>query len=303
MGLFYDVYSPYFGSLDIGFGPQRSSGNRSRRVGETDIIKLTGIKLSVDSEDFLSPLTANTELISLCAAVQYSQGLMFRNSISAQGLVISKKAMTPDKWDEMGAHLTNTLTGVQNTGGFGFIAGEFDIHEFQNSKPIDMDYTAITELLCRQVYRILRIPPGKGGFEDKDASATTEEQNLRYVNETLKAYTAPLAEQFNNKLLLESERENYRIEFNFDSMFTPSRKDMVDMFQTGINSSIFNPNEAREELGMPGAGPEGDIFTRPLNTGTLGDNSEVSQLPMTQQTKESPATKKVRKKADDAQTD
>ncbi|BBC80263.1 phage major capsid protein HK97 [Acetobacter orientalis] len=298
--LFYEVYSPYFGSLDIGVGKSRGSKARSRLVSEADLIKLTGIKILSDSEEYLSPLTACSEVVTLAAAIQYAQGLMFRNGVAAQGIITSKKSMQPDQIDMYQANLTKMLSGVQNTGGFAFMAGEFDIHEFTGSKPIDMDYTNITELLGRQTFRTLRIPLHKGGFEDKDAAATVEEQNIRYVNESIKSMTNPLEEQFNDKLLMESERDTYRIEFNYDSMFTPSRKDQFDMFQTGINSSIINPNEARDELGMPGIGEEGELFTRPLNTGTLGDNSAVSQLPMTQTSsneKQDTKTKSTTRKA------
>ncbi len=124
-----------------------------------------------------------------------------------------------------------------------------------------------------QIAKVMRIPAFKLGVNSPNQSVKQLQEG--YVRYDLPFYFEPIINEFQMKLLNDSDRHKYHFEFDIRKEVGMSIQDA----QIAINNAIMTPNEARQEIGKKASKNEDmEKFQSTLNTVNLDDKSKYQAL-------------------------
>ncbi|ACI50349.1 phage portal protein, HK97 family [Gluconacetobacter diazotrophicus PA1 5] len=232
------------------------------------------------------------EVFGLTIAAQETAARTFNNGGALQGYWKTTNAKAGKKTTEnVQADLQNIIGGVSNS-------GKISVINDMDYVPTSMSPQALQLIEARnqmtlEIARLFRVPLHKLGMSETDKAANIEQQEISYINDTLKAITNNIESCFNRKILLERDIGIKRFKFDFESMTCPDLQTRSLAYTTLVDHGLMTPGFAANKLGIPVPEDEeyADSYRVPLNMGTIGANEDI---PLSLQTPE--PEKKVRKR-------
>lgn len=111
------------------------------------------------------------------------------------------------------------------------------------------------------VCRWFGVQPAMIGHTTKSTSfgAGLEQQNLWFLNKTLRPYLRRIKDAIASQLLLPAERGAYFAEFNAEGMLQTDSKTRSEFLRTYVDGGIMTVNEARRKENLPPL-PGGDVL-------------------------------------------
>lgn len=134
-------------------------------------------------------------------------------------------------------------------------------------KFIDSNVFEVEKITRSRVATVFNLPLHMLGETDGASYSSMEQQNLEYVQNTLLPIIRMYEQEFNRKLLLESERlRGLGFKFNVNALLRGDIQTRGEFYFKGIRSGWFTPNEVRafEEL-SPLEGGEKLYMSRDLS--------------------------------------
>lgn len=154
--------------------------------------------------------------------------------------------------------------------------------------PGDAQFLETRKFQTAEIARLFRVPPHMIGDVDRSTSWGTgiEQQNIGFVVYSLRTWLVRFEQEYNWKLLTETERKIYFMEFLVDGLLRGDLKSRYDAYAVARQNGWMNGNEIRELENM---NPVDGLDTYLANGSlTPADGREASAQP-TAQPSEPPA--------------
>lgn len=133
-------------------------------------------------------------------------------------------------------------------------------------KPLDIKLTdaqffELKKFTALQIAAAFGVKPNHLNNYDKSSYANSEMQNLTYYIDTLLYILKKWEEELDYKLLTKREREQgLHFEFNVATILRGDLKTQADAITRYVAGSVYTLNEARDFVGKPSLGKEGDVL-------------------------------------------
>ena len=129
-----------------------------------------------------------------------------------------------------------------------------------NMKLTDSQFLEIKQLSALQIASAFGVRPYQIGDYTKTSYSSAEAQQLSFLIDTLLFILKGYEEEVGYKLLSDDEEtEGLHGKFNTSVLLRADRRTQIEALSNAVNSFLFTPNEAREELDLP-AKPGGDAL-------------------------------------------
>jgi HK97 family phage portal protein len=237
---------------------------------EDDMVHIRG-GISLDGGIRSASITQlASETLGLGIATQQLCGEMFRNGAHFQGLLKTDQRLTKEQIESTSENWKQRAGGVVNAYRTPILQGGL---EFQ---PIQQDATQLQMVetrrqLVEEVARLFKVPLYKLSTVDKMGYNSIDAQQQDYIDSTLIPLANPIEQSLAKTLLFDREFDSLRFAFDFDSLERGDIKTRTDFQHSMMSDGVFSVNEVRKQMNLPSIGPEGDIRTKPINTGVVGD--------------------------------
>lgn len=125
-------------------------------------------------------------------------------------------------------------------------------------------------LSIQDVARILNMPPHLLGELSHATYSNIEEQNIQFVQMSLRPTVKRLESELESKLFLGPEKALYSVKFNLDGLLRGNTQARSQFYHNAILDGYMTPNEVRDIEGLERK--QGlDFFLRPLNSEVVSD--------------------------------
>lgn len=131
-------------------------------------------------------------------------------------------------------------------------------------------------LSIQDIARILNLPPHLLGELSHATYSNIEEQNIQFVQLSLRPTVKRLEDELEAKLFLGDEANRYSVKFNLDGLLRGNTKDRAQFYHNAILDGYMSRNEVRELEGF--ARKDGlDDFLYPLNSAIVGQENDNNE--------------------------
>ena len=121
-----------------------------------------------------------------------------------------------------------------------------------NTKLGDNEFLELKRYSASQIAAAFGIKPIQINDYTKSSYASSENQNLAFLVDTLLYILKQYEEELNYKLLSEKElKEGYYFKFNTGALLRADLKTQVESLTQGIANYLYTPNEARSFIDLP----------------------------------------------------
>lgn len=245
------IYRPA-GSVSINYNPMTQKLYyldpiiSSRKIEPVNMIHIR--KDSKDGINGISISKIGSKIFDLAKSTDSTAKDFFDSGCNVSGVLTSEKYLSPKQKQEILADWHSAFnSGKSNTVG---VLG-FDMkYQPVASNANDSQLLQSREFNCLEICRYFQISPLLVGVQ-KGGSAygTLESAQLDLIIHTLMPWICLLEEEFNNKLVVPSERESIYIDFDEDKINFASKTDTANYYTNLVKNGILTINEARVALG------------------------------------------------------
>lgn len=238
--------------------------DKSITVKNEDMIHLKNIGLG-DGYHGISITQLNSEAFGLALATQKQAATMFSQGMQLSGILTTDYTLSDEAIPRIMESWKNSYSGSKNAHKIAILEEGLKFQQLT----MNAEQAQLLESRAasnEDMARIFGVPPHKLGIMDKATYGNVEEQNLAYVDETLKAITVNFEQHLENKLIFSYERDELEIRFDYTDAVKGKFKDRMDAYAVAVNNGILTANEVRAlEHRSPYDG--GDTPRIPLNMG------------------------------------
>ncbi len=130
--------------------------------------------------------------------------------------------------------------------------------------PEDAQFLETRKFQLNEIARIYRVPPHMIGDLERATYSNIEQQSIDFVVNTIRPWLVRWEQAINSKLLTQSEREEYFVEFKVDGLLRGDIESRYKAYATARQWGWMSANDVRELENMnPIEG--GDTYLIPLN--------------------------------------
>lgn len=120
-----------------------------------------------------------------------------------------------------------------------------------DSKLVDSEFATLKQANALQIAAAFGVSPNFINDYSKASYANSVTQQQALYTNTMMPIFKLYGEEYSRKFLLTSEKENKRFEIDTKALFKLNPIEQIDVLQKGVQSLIYTPNEAREEIDLP----------------------------------------------------
>ena len=238
---------------------------QTRRVEAADCLHFH--VMSLQGYKGMSPVDAGRETIGLAKAQEKSGARHFGNNQKPNGAMVWKGAKGLDPKQLQGARESwSQQQGGTNQGKVAFINGaewEWQSIEISNQASQYIESRALSRA---DVAALFRVPPHMVGDMSRLSGSNAEQQAQQFLTYTLNPYLRKIESEILRKVLAyPGAVQKYKLEFDTNALVRCDFKTMMDGYSTGRINGWFSTNDVRKKLGENPIGPEGDVYTTPVN--------------------------------------
>ena len=147
------------------------------------------------------------------------------------------------------------------------------------------------------VARWFNLPPHKLKELSKATFSNIEQQQIEFVQDTMRPWAVRWEQHLAWKLLSEEERRALFAEFSLDGLLRGDTKSRMEAYSLMRNMGAINADEIRAKENLkPIGGRAGSLYWKPLNMGDASKKEEVPAKPKEPAQEEEPEEKPEEKK-------
>ena len=231
-------------------------GSGQKLVSPADMIHVHGV---LDAEGVLgiSPLTVSGMSITQQTQAREWNTALMRNGGKPSGTLESDQPLSEADMDDVEASLRRQHSGTRNAGRWMILPYGLKAN-VQGFSARDMDYTAGSTMLAREISISLGVPPELVGDSANKTYANAAEANKEFASHTIK----PLADQLYNIITRKFEPWYPGIRIGYDEQQIDGlRGDESTIIAALTSCDFLTTNEKRERLSYPAVQGGDEILT------------------------------------------
>jgi len=156
-------------------------------------------------------------------------------------------------------------------------------------QPMSMPNTDAQLLESREfsvidICRFCRVPPHMVYDLTRATFSNIAHQSLEFIRDSLGPHVVKLEQQSNRKLISRARVHQFYSEMSPKALLRLDPETRVKYYKGLRDLGSISPNEIRRAEGMPDLGPDGDVFTCPVNLQTLEQLNAPKPDPVPTQT-------------------
>jgi len=205
------------------------------------------------------------ESLGITLATQTLQSNMFSNGMNLGGTLETDAKLEPSHREGMGKEWSATYGGVNNINKTAILDDGLKYKPYA-IKATDAELLETRRFQISEVARWFRIQPHKLGLMDKASLDNIEQENLKYLNETLSPWMKRIINNIERKLLFFDP--NIIVEYDTKELTMTDSETRAKFWSDLIDSAVATPNMGSKDLGLP-THPEGDKYYMSQNTKSI----------------------------------
>ena len=247
-----------------------------RRVEPKDMIHL--IMFSYDGIKGLSVLQNAARSLGIAHSAENAAKGFFDNGMMINGILKVQGPVNQKQREDIRNAWNETYTG--NGSGIAILQGNMEYQSVQLSAK-ESQMLESRQFSVNDIARFFGISPVLLGDLSKTSYSTLEAVQNDFLVHTLQPYITMIENEFNRKLLKQSEM-NLSITLETNEILRTDKTAQSAYYSTLINSGVLSINEVRKELGYNGIGENGNKHLIPFsdvsqNTIENNNNKEVDE--------------------------
>ena len=237
---------------------------------DEDVIHV--MEVSIDGVKGLNPVYLNAGTLEKSMAQEQFAADFYRKGGNIKAVMETDGSLGDDAYKAFMEHMA---LASQN---FDAPLLEYGIkYKSLDVNPVAAQLLQSETMSLQDVCRILGLPPHMIADLSKATFSNIEHQTIQFVQYTLRPLVKRFEVELENKLLFDSERPYYGVDFSLEGLLRGDTAARSAYYHNAILDGYMSRNEVRE---LEGYGKvEGlDDMLYPLNTGTVGkDNNDKNQ--------------------------
>jgi len=196
------------------------------------------------------------ESFGITLATQTLQSNMFSNGMNLGGTLETDVKMEPDHREGMAKEWSATYGGIQNINKTAILDDGLKYKPY-GIKATDAELLETRKFQIMEVARWFRIPGHKLGINDSATLNNIEQENLKYLNETLSPWMNRIVNNIYRKFLFFDP--NILVEYDTKELTMTDSETRAKFWSDLIDSGVATPNMGARDFGLP-VHPEGDKY-------------------------------------------
>lgn len=239
---------------------------------QDDVIHLRG--LTIDGGYIgMSAIVAAQDVTGLALATQQHGAVLFRQGAQIPMVLKHPGKLTKEVADRIAQSWRDAYGGVQNSHKTAVLEEGMDVKELAMTNE-DSQFLQTRAFQVVEICRLLGVPPHKVYDLSKANFSTLEQQEQAYVNDTLDTLASNVQDNARMRLFFRSERDSYRIRFDFSSLLRGDQKARSEAYASGLQNGYLSINDVRRREGLaPIAG--GDVYRVQVNTAPVASANQA----------------------------
>jgi HK97 family phage portal protein len=217
---------------------------------------------SWDGVEGFSPIRLARQGIGLAKASENFGARFFGNGSRPSGLLTPTDVnISPEAMESARRTWQETQSGTKQ-GSTAVLPGDWKYTPLSIS-PEDSQFIQVRQFQRQEICAIFGVPVSKAGDTSKSSKASSEQEALSFVTDTLQPYFSRLEAEICRKLINDP---SVFAQFDFSERLRTDIKSTYDAIGVGRQWGILTANDAREMLGMNLLPDDvGDILWAPVN--------------------------------------
>ena len=238
-----------------------------QKFSNTEVLHLKG--LTRDGYIGISPISALADTFGMSIAGRDYAANTFGNDGTPGGVLESPVQLDKKQIEQLRDEWDKKHQGVNNARRPAILYGGMKWNSVSMA-PKDAQLIESRKFEVEEIARIYRVPLNLLQSTEKSTSwgSGIEQQNIGFVEYTLRPWLVRIEEALNRVLLSEAEkRSGHYIEFNLDALLRGDFQTRMNGYKIGVEGGIYTVNEVRQRENLPRLpGDVGDVTYRPSNT-------------------------------------
>jgi len=201
------------------------------------------------------------EALGITLSLQELQASLFSNGMSLGGTLTTKEELDPIHRKQMAKEWTATHGGAANRNKVAILDKSIEYKQFSDNA-IDAEVLESRKFQLLEVARFFRVPPHKLGITDASTQNNIEQENIKYVTETLSPWIKKIQNLISFRLFASDSK--FFAEFDLKELNLADTKTKMDFWSNGIKIGMATPNQAAQSFDLP-TYPDGDEHYIPAN--------------------------------------
>lgn len=245
-------------------------GNRT--YDRSEILHLRGTGMGYVGD---SPVTLCREAIGLASAMEAHACGLFGRGARPSGILRYSKTLTTDIVNRLRASWNNAHQGPDASGKTVILEDGMDWQQTQLTS-VDSQFLELQVFQLQQIARLFRVPAHLINDLQRITFSNAETLGDVMVNFCLLPIIKCWNDSLRITLLSAADRlAGYYIDFDVDVLKRADTNQRFAAYSSAISSGVLSPNDVRELENRPPY-PGGEVFTRPLNSGSVSDVGGVN---------------------------
>jgi len=212
-----------------------------------------------------SPIRVAADNIGLALAAQEFGAKFFGSGANLSGVVEHPAKLSDDALAHLKKSFDQNYSGLSNAHKTLILEEGMKWNRTQ-VPPEEAQFLETRKFQTEDIARLYGVPLHMLGSTEKSTSwgSGLEQQNLGYLQHTLRPWLVAWEQELNRKLLLPSERDEYTIEFNLDGLLRGDTGSRYEAYAIGRQWGWLSINDIRDLENMNRI-DGGDTYLVPLN--------------------------------------
>lgn len=251
-----DQVSVIQGDTDIYY-----SAAGGKYIPSRDIIHIKGF--SLDGIEGKSPITMLRESIENARNSKRFSKNLYKRDLKTSTVFSTDEKISPANRTQLQSDLAKMLGKAKSVGTPIVLEGGMKVSSLTMS-PEDAQFVQYSLMTTDEIAAGYRVPPHKVGDWTRGTYSNNTQANLEYFTDCVRPLLEVIEAEFNEKLLLETEREDTYIDINFKGLLRTDVKTQTDNYRTMFNIGVYSSNDIRALEDLP-AYDGGDRYFVPAN--------------------------------------
>jgi HK97 family phage portal protein len=215
----------------------------------------------------MSPVEHHRTTLGLASATQLFSAKFYENGAAPSAVIKVPGELTQDVADSLRASFSRRHEGIEKMHKVAVLTGGADFQQM-SAKIADLQLVETMHWGVESIARIYGVPLQLLQYPEATSYASSEV----LMQSWLRVGLGPLVTRIEAGLQRLIVGQTTFVRFNLDSLLRPTTKERYDAYKIALNEGGFlTLNEVRALEDRPPLGPEGDVFRKPLNIGTVGE--------------------------------
>jgi len=234
---------------------------------------------SIDGIVGLSPIAYASSILGSAMAADRASGTFFRNALMASGVFTTDNQIKEGQREIFKQRLQE-YQGAMNAGKAPLLEAGVQ-YKTLGINPIDAQMLETRAFSIEEICRWYGVPPHMVGHTEKSTSWGTglEQQNLGFLQYSLRPWLKRIEQAVNKKLLGPTERRELYSEFNFEALLRADSAGRSAFFSQMVQNGIYTRDEVRAKENLPPMAGNAAVLTVQVNMAPLDKLGQTPPAP------------------------